>query len=98
MEEVKNTKIKARISISVMAMIGNRVLSRLLPVRPRVTHPPVGPCRCGRAGTSASPPILYLMYLPIAGKKMLPKKNFNFFDDIDQKDERDEISGFDFPI
>jgi hypothetical protein len=38
-------------------MFRNRVLSRLLPVRPRVTHPPVGPCRCGRAGSpSAVPP------------------------------------------
>jgi len=44
-------------NISISAMIGNRVLSRLLPVRPRVTHPPVGPCRCGRAGSpSAVPP------------------------------------------
>jgi hypothetical protein len=42
---------------SVVAMIRNRVLSRLLPVRPRVTHPPVEPCRCGRAGSpSAMPP------------------------------------------
>ncbi|MBS3819081.1 hypothetical protein KGY73_06210 [bacterium] len=29
------------------------------PVRPRFTHPPVGPFRCGRAGEHPVPPILF---------------------------------------
>jgi len=35
-----------------------RVLSLRRPVRPRSTHPPVGPFRCGRTGASVVPPAI----------------------------------------
>jgi len=61
-------------------MIGNRALSQRIPIRPRSTHPPVGPFRCGRRGAPALvPPYSDLRLIITEMERLLSKRRFFFY-------------------